>query len=158
MHHYLHKLARYDAWANERTLAAARALGRRDERVETLLGHLVHAKRLWLGRIDRSPEAPLPRTPPLTLELEEAARLLKLADARLLEVTGALVAAGPGHLVYYRTSKGDSHQTPLVDVIVHMVNHATYHRGQIATAVRNAGGTPAVTDYIAWVRELTGPA
>ena len=151
MHQYLNKLAHYDAWANEQVLATVRALGRTDERVETLVGHLVQAKRIWLGRIDNTPDGQLPPAQP-RINVDEATRLLAITDARLIAITGALTTAGPGHLVYYRTSKGVAYQTPLVDVIVHLVNHATYHRGQIATAVKNSGGTPAVTDYIAWVR------
>jgi uncharacterized damage-inducible protein DinB len=37
------------------------------------------------------------------------------------------------------------------DSILQVVMHSTYHRGQIATRVRELGGEPALTDYVVWV-------
>jgi uncharacterized damage-inducible protein DinB len=34
------------------------------------------------------------------------------------------------------------------DILTHVVAHSAYHRGQIAAAVRAAGGAPAYTDFI----------
>jgi len=36
----------------------------------------------------------------------------------------------------------------------HVANHATYHRGQIVTMLRQLGRTPPSTDYIRWLREV----
>ena len=38
------------------------------------------------------------------------------------------------------------------DILSHVLRHSHYHRGQIASAVREAGGTPAYTDFIHAVR------
>jgi uncharacterized damage-inducible protein DinB len=51
-----------------------------------------------------------------------------------------------------RTSKGVEFRTPVRDVLTHLVMHSAYHRGQIAQAVREAGGQPAATDYIVYAR------
>ena len=40
----------------------------------------------------------------------------------------------------------------MADILSHVVLHASYHRGQIASAMREAGGTPAYTDFIHAVR------
>ncbi|MDO8549036.1 MAG: DinB family protein [Ignavibacteria bacterium] len=55
-------------------------------------------------------------------------------------------------IIKYRNTKGDEYQNRLSDIITHVINHSSYHRGQIALLVRNAGGIPAVTDYIAYRR------
>jgi uncharacterized damage-inducible protein DinB len=54
--------------------------------------------------------------------------------------------------ITYRTSAGDQFTTSLRDILIHVALHGTYHRGQIAAAVRAGGDTPASTDYIHFVR------
>lgn len=55
-------------------------------------------------------------------------------------------------MIHYTTATGLSMQHTLSDVLFHIVNHATYHRGQIATDFRNTGLEPLVTDYVVWKR------
>jgi uncharacterized damage-inducible protein DinB len=40
------------------------------------------------------------------------------------------------------------------DVLLHVALHGSYHRGQIAAAVRAAGGEPVNTDFVTWTREV----
>ena len=54
--------------------------------------------------------------------------------------------------VAYRNSKGEFWTSTVADILSHVVLHASYHRGQIAAAIREAGGTPAYTDFIHAVR------
>ena len=56
----------------------------------------------------------------------------------------------------YKNSKGIAYRTSFRDIFTHVLFHSTYHRGQVAMAVRMAGGVPAYTDYIAFVRESQG--
>ena len=53
----------------------------------------------------------------------------------------------------YRTTQGAEFQTPIRDVLTHLLMHSTYHRGQVAAAVREAGGKPAATDYAVYLRQ-----
>jgi uncharacterized damage-inducible protein DinB len=53
----------------------------------------------------------------------------------------------------YKDLKGKAHKTPVGDILVHVMNHGTYHRGQIATCLRERGVDPARTDYIVYSRE-----
>jgi uncharacterized damage-inducible protein DinB len=52
----------------------------------------------------------------------------------------------------YVTSKGEKFSNNIQDVLFHVVNHTTYHRGQIAAAMKTAGIVPLVTDYIFYKR------
>ena len=45
-------------------------------------------------------------------------------------------------------SKGQSWTSRVEDVLTHVLLHGAYHRGQIASALREAGLTPPYTDYI----------
>jgi uncharacterized damage-inducible protein DinB len=48
---------------------------------------------------------------------------------------------------------GKSYGRRLGDMLVHVANHATYHRGQVATMTRQVGGTPVSTDFIRFASE-----
>jgi len=55
--------------------------------------------------------------------------------------------------IEYRNSKGEQWQSTVADVLTHVLLHGSYHRGQIASAIRAAGGTPAYTDFIHATRQ-----
>jgi uncharacterized damage-inducible protein DinB len=45
-------------------------------------------------------------------------------------------------------TRGERYASRATDVLFHVVVHSAYHRGQVATDVRRAGGAPPVTDYV----------
>lgn len=54
--------------------------------------------------------------------------------------------------VEYRNSASHAFRNRVADVVTHVALHGSYHRGQIALMARHGDGTPAVTDYTAFVR------
>lgn len=54
--------------------------------------------------------------------------------------------------VDYSTTKGQQFSNTVRDILFHIVNHSTYHRGQIAADFRQQGIEPLVTDYIFYKR------
>lgn len=69
--------------------------------------------------------------------------------------TKSIVSRMPlDQVIYYTTSTGIDMQHTIQDILFHVVNHATYHRGQIAMDFRNTGLEPLVTDYAVWKRYL----
>lgn len=55
--------------------------------------------------------------------------------------------------ILYQNSNGQKFQNKINDILFHIVNHSTYHRGQIAADFRENGIDPLITDYIFWKRE-----
>jgi uncharacterized damage-inducible protein DinB len=55
-------------------------------------------------------------------------------------------------LVEYTNTKGEKFANTRQDILLHVVNHSTYHRGQIASALKHAGIDPPTTDYIFYKR------
>ena len=53
----------------------------------------------------------------------------------------------------YRNTNGEFWTSTVGDILTHVAMHSSYHRGQIAAAVRESGGTPAYTDFIHAVRQ-----
>jgi len=111
--------------------------------------HVLGAEHVWLCRLRQVP----PRMvvwPPLTLE-----QCTGLADenARGFEHYVSTVSeAGLATEVGYVNSAGQAFRSRVDDILLHVAMHGSYHRGQIASQVRKAGGTPAATDYIGFVR------
>jgi uncharacterized damage-inducible protein DinB len=55
-------------------------------------------------------------------------------------------------VITYRTTKGDAMRSRLGDILLQVALHGSYHRGQIAAAIKADGGTPPATDYILYCR------
>jgi uncharacterized damage-inducible protein DinB len=63
---------------------------------------------------------------------------------------------GLHRIIPYRLMSGKEGASPLWQMVAHVVNHATYHRGQVTTMLRQLGAAPArSTDMISYFRELT---
>lgn len=54
--------------------------------------------------------------------------------------------------VKYKTTKGVPYEDHIDDILLHLFNHGTYHRGQIAQDLRLNGFEPINTDYITFLR------
>jgi uncharacterized damage-inducible protein DinB len=146
---HLRQLYAYEAWAQDEVLASLLAHAAPPERALRLHDHLLGAGFLWLARI-RGEASPLAVWPELgAAERRSRATELSRAWAALLAALGAEELA---RVVRYRNSKGEPWTSSVESILTHVVLHAAYHRGQIASALREAGGTPAYVDYIHAVR------
>ncbi len=154
-------LSAYTDWATGRVLAAAAALdddawasdlGGSFPSLGATLAHLLSAEWVWLKRWQGERptarpawvEAPSPdalRAALADVERQRAALLDGLSDADL---------DAP---LTYTLFSGAVQTLPLRDVLVHVVNHATYHRGQIASMLRRLGAVPPATDYLVYAIE-----
>ncbi len=135
----------YDDWANREVL---RHLQRESSPPPNCVGwfsHVLGAQSEWLARLQggRSALAVWPR---LTLdELEPSVARLRESWAAYLE---QLTPADLPRSIAYVNSKGEPFESRIEDVLTHVLLHGAYHRGQIASALREAGLTPPATDYI----------
>jgi uncharacterized damage-inducible protein DinB len=147
----LRRLFRYDAWANGEALAAlARAGEAAPPQAVRWLAHVAGAERLWLDRL-RDGRSTVPVWP--DLDLAGAAAMIDEAASLYRDYLDTLVPEGLDAQVNYVNSQGQPWTSRVEDILQHVVMHGTYHRGQIAAALRAAGATPAVTDFIHAVRE-----
>jgi uncharacterized damage-inducible protein DinB len=146
---YLRREFAYDAWANQETLTAIRKAGG-DVRSLQLMAHVLSAERLWLERL-RQQEQSLPVWPEHDLARceSEAVELRRLWR----EYLDSLADADLSNAVSYKNSRGEPWTSTIVDVLTHVIMHSAYHRGQIASHMRESGQTPAYTDFIHAIRQ-----
>lgn len=150
----------YTRWANERFIEAIRGLSQEQyvrpiessfPTIRDTLGHIVFAEWLWLRRWNgESPSvAPAWTVEPALETLALQARTVADERSAFLETVGEQTLAAP---LAYRTMAGDPFVHPLGELLTHVANHSTYHRGQLTTMLRQAGASPPSTDYSVWLR------
>jgi len=153
----------FDAWASGRIVTALAALDDQQRRAPDgsafgsahgTFGHLVGAQHIWLERWRGTNLSAAPDWVLLDEFEELAARLRSIESQRraLLEGLGERLISTE---VTYRTLAGREFRDPLPELVRHAVNHASYHRGQLAMRLRQFGVAPPATDYILWRREVT---
>ena len=148
---FLHKLFEYDHWANREALASLSTVSGSAERPLRILGHIMGAQGLWLARFD-NPSPPGGQAWP-TLTLDDCRVAVEDMHRRWSQVLDKLTPEKMSEALVYRNTKGQEFRTPIQDVLMHLLMHSAYHRGQLAAAVREAGGKPAGTDYVVYVRQ-----
>ena len=150
----------YSSWASARLLAAAAQLtteelnhdfGTADKSVLGTLAHVFAADRIWLTRIQGVPITTFldPAERDLTLLQREWPALYDRWKAWGKALTDDSINAGCS----YKDMKGNAHQSALWQIGLHVVNHATHHRGQVSGFLRTLGKTPPPQDLIYYYRE-----
>lgn len=151
----------YDRWANRRILDAALALPPEDfdrdlgssfPSVRATLAHLLASDWIWLERwLGRSPTG-VPEDWDLATGAAIGSRWREV-EAAVKGFVEALTEADLERVVDYRNTAGTPYSAPLGHLLRHVVNHSTYHRGQVVTMLRQLGATPPSTDLVAFYRE-----
>jgi uncharacterized damage-inducible protein DinB len=145
-------LYNYNAWANKRVIDTLTRQNISDEKILTIMGHVVAAQFLWLHRIKGLPPAQVKLWGEYSLEkvtgmAEEAGKLwLEFINANETfdrELT-------------YHNYVGDPYTNNVESIMIHLVNHCSYHRAQIAMLLRQKGFDPINTDFITYDRVLRG--
>lgn len=145
------KLFRYTRWAHDRVLDALHSADAAPERAVDLLSHILRAQDVWYGRVEKTDHAALDLW--TDEDLAACAERAEASRQRWDTVLAERAANDLDQSIAYTNSKGTHFETPLRDILSHVVNHGTHHRAQIALVLREAGIAPPTTDYILFVRE-----
>lgn len=159
----MRRLSQYNAWANRRTLDSLQSLDQ--ERftrnlhashgsIRGTLTHLAAAEWIWLERWNgRSPSSLLPETEFESVAL--ATQRVTEIDRQLLSYVEALDASDLEVVKDYCSTEGKLYSNVLHDMLQHVINHSSYHRGQIASLLRQVGAVPQQTDLILYFRRMS---
>src|SRR4051812_45172357 len=148
------RLLAYEQEANQRSLLSLESIpetGRAHPsygRAMQLLPHNQLSRSIWLARLEGRPyEAPKDWFPNWTLEQTRMA-----ADEQHREWLEYLEDLRDHDLcktISYTSTEGQPYVRLVDDILTHVFNHSTYHRGQLARLVTECGGQRARTDFIA---------
>jgi uncharacterized damage-inducible protein DinB/GNAT superfamily N-acetyltransferase len=158
---YLRTLVDYHYWARDRVLDAvsrldaaqyAHATGGSFGSVRDTLNHTYGAEVLWLRRWHGESPTAFPGEMPVDATSLRAA--WREQETALRAFVDTLDDRALERVVSYRNLAGVPGESAIWEMLAHVVNHATYHRGQITTLLRQLGATPpASTDMIVFFRE-----
>ena len=118
------------------------------------LEHIAAARGLWLFRMGIAESGPttfdelFPQATGLETARAALERMHEAWDDYLARVDDAELA----RVFRYRATEGDLYENAVEDLLVQLHGHSSYHRGQIASAMRAMGAEPAATDYVFWAR------
>jgi uncharacterized damage-inducible protein DinB len=159
----LKSLFAFNRWADERVLEACRALAPGDYEREPVPGwtsvratlvHMADATWIWARRIEgqtitaRAAETAVPT-------IDDAAALLARGHDAFDRLLDTIRPEQLAAVWTYRNLENQELSLPLWAVFRHVVNHATYHRGQIAAKLGRLGATAPRTDLVVWAIERT---
>jgi uncharacterized damage-inducible protein DinB len=151
----------YNRWANSRVFGACRPvdastlsrnLGNSFGSIRDTLAHIVWAEWLWLERWQhRSPkQAELPDTSSLAA-IEKTLLEVERGQQQFLD---ALPDDRLGERIAYVNIKGERWEYTLARMLQHVVNHSTYHRGQVITMLKQTGAAAVSSDYLLYFDEM----
>jgi uncharacterized damage-inducible protein DinB len=161
------QLADYNHWANRRLYAAALEMPEERYRRPTgvffgslhgTLNHLLLTDRIWLKRLTGEGEHPDRLDAILFEDRKELAHARMAEDARLMNLVNGYTDAGLSEIVSYQTTSGTPYRQPLTDILLHLFNHQTHHRGQAhACCSIVTGSEPPSLDLLAFQRGVPAP-
>ena len=143
------KQLHYEKWANEIVFEAIEKATNPDERVFELISHLVVSHHIWLKKL-------LNETP--SFKSWEIIGLVELRQLNIENVTG-----WTDYLNLHKKDKishdihfnffGSPSKISVDDLLIHLINHSSYHRGQIISKLKGTLETLPLTTYIAFATE-----
>jgi uncharacterized damage-inducible protein DinB len=157
----LRTLLDYHYWARDRLLDAlepltaeqlTRDMGNSFKSIHETVAHVYAAEWAWYERWQgHSPTALLPsdRFP----DLASIRRTWVEHEAKMRAYVESLGEDGGSRVIDYTLLSGHAGSSPIWQMLQHVVNHASYHRGQVTTMLRQLGAQPAKSmDMIAFYR------
>lgn len=142
----------YSVWASRRLLEAAlqldpeqlhRDVGVANKSIYGTLAHILMADRAWIARV-------------LSVTLEPQDKMeteWPQIQERWLAFAAALSDADVDRVITYVHPNGTTYSFSIYQIVTHVVNHATLHRGQVMAMIRQLGIAPPPTDLIFFYRE-----
>lgn len=152
MKKYFLKLYQYNAWSNKKVIDCLVRQSIDDEKILTLMSHIVAAQFIWLHRIKGLPPSDLKLWG--TYALEKLQDLAEKAGTQWIDFVEA--TENFDREMSYKNYVGDPYTNNVEMIMIHLVNHSSYHRAQIALLLRQKGFEPVNTDFITYDRVITG--
>lgn len=155
----IRKHLQYTAWASKLLADAAgtlsaeelvRDFGTADKSVLGTLVHVFAADRIWYSRVVGPPQDFFIR--PEDHSLEVLRTEWPAVHERWLAFAETITPEAAAGVIRYKDLRGNEHGQPLWQILLHMVNHGTHHRGQVSGFLRAMEHKPPTTDLIYYYR------
>lgn len=147
MKDFFKELLEYTYTFNDKVIESLMQDSKGVEKSIQLINHTINAQQIWNARIENAR---------ITITVWDIRSLEDLKTINLVNYQKSLAIIDSFDLekrVIYTNTKGEVFENSVRDILFHVINHSTYHRGQIATDYKLNGIQTLVTDYIFYKRE-----
>lgn len=146
MKDFFEELFAYSSIVNEKIIQIMLAHPTIPLRARQLISHILSVHESWNQRM-------LGQRGPADLWKEIPVNDMHPINVSLHNVTKSIIANNEmNRCIHYKNSKGTEYTNQVQDILFHLINHGTHHRGQINIVLRNAGIEPVVLDFIFYKR------
>jgi uncharacterized damage-inducible protein DinB len=163
MAYSIHKHLTFNVWANTKTAEVLSEVPNeiyfKENKssfpsIDKTVLHMWGAQNIWLKRLQGESFTTWPKQPDQDTKEGQLNGLVQSAQ-NILELIASKDETFLSSLYSYTNMKGEPFTDSVEDTLFHVVNHSTYHRGQIITMLREAGITKVPsTDLIHYLRSL----
>lgn len=147
---YFRSLFRHDDWANRASWQSLLAVTNSPPRATEVMAHIAGAELLWLERLLETPQTAVVWP---TDALRAVGDQLTTLHRRWMRYLASLGEDDLKGEIDYVNSQGEPWRNNRRDILMHVILHSSYHRGQIASLLGRAGHQSAYTDFIHGVRQ-----
>ncbi len=151
MKKHLQRMFRGMSWGDRQMIAAVHDAPAARPEALPLLAHVLAAEHIWLARLERR-DARLPVWP--VLSVKDCQRVAAENEAGYAAFLSRMDGDHLASILHYQNQAGRSFETPVIDILTHVVIHGAYHRGQIAKILGRLGAASPNTDFITFAREV----
>ncbi|MCX6291662.1 MAG: DinB family protein [Bacteroidetes bacterium] len=155
---------RYNHWANQRICDYMKEYVNDEQSVKEIISsfssvrktifHTWDAQIVWIHRIRKETPPPWPPTKSFSGSWHEALKGFVESSLPFIKVVEQCDEHMLSSVVSFHDIKGNPFSMALCDILQHVVNHSTFHRGQIITQLRQLGFSEFPrTDYVVFRRE-----
>jgi len=154
-------LVRYKAWADELLFEALAKLPEPEltaarpivfGSILRTVNHVYSMDVVWQANLESRPHGFTTRNPPASPPLAELREAQKRLDAWYVAYVDSLSEAQQSEKVRFRFIGGNEAELSRSDIVLHVVNHGTYHRGNVAAMMYTLGVPPPTTDLPVFLR------
>ncbi|MEM1405172.1 MAG: DinB family protein [Bacteroidota bacterium] len=150
MKNHFKDLIRFNDWANQRMLITLEENEVSDDNVLTLFSHIISNQIVWLNRIKDLPTSPFPLWEKYklrelrTMTMESSTNWSNYLEEHQFQTFE--------EMIFYKNSKEKRYESTIREIITHVLENSTYHRGQLALSMKKLNIEPPCTDYIQYAR------
>jgi len=152
----LHRLFRYKAWADEELLATLAGLGTAHPIMPLALKALAHVHtvdRIFAAHLRREPHGYASANPEQLPDLDTLAAQLRASDREYLAYVPALDDAQLRERIAFAFTDGQPGCMSRKEMLLHLINHGSGHRGQVSALLLLHGLAPARDGFTTWLHQ-----
>lgn len=142
---YFNSLLEYNYWANNKIASFLRDNNLGTGKPIELYSHILNAEKICLNRVKEISNFDF--KPFEVRTIEECDEFKKSINIEWNKFIKSLPENDFEKVMKYKNVKNEDMVLKVWEIIMHMINHSTYHRGQIAASLRGMGFQPPVSDF-----------